>query len=147
MPMPVMPHNGILLVDTYNTIDGVKNAITIGKKLRTKGADLLAIRLDSGDMADLSKKARKLHDDAGFKKTGILASNSLDEYSITKFKEGGAKISSWGVGTHLITAFDQPALDGVYKLSSLCNDKGEWEYKGEIRLDGDYRVYKTNDTL
>lgn len=131
----IMPHNSTLLVDTYNTIEGVKNAITTGKKLRERNADLLAIRLDSGDMADLSKKARKLLDEAGFKKTGILASNSLDEYVIEKFKQGGAKISSWGVGTHLVTAYDQPALDGVYKLSSLCNTTGAWEYKLKISED------------
>lgn len=131
----IMPHNSILLVDTYNTIEGVKNAIKIGKKLRERNADLLAIRLDSGDMADLSKKARKLLDEAGFKKTGILASNSLDEYVIEKFKQSGAKISSWGVGTHLVTAFDQPALDGVYKLSALCDATGTWEYKLKISED------------
>jgi nicotinate phosphoribosyltransferase len=125
----VMPHNCVLLVDTYGTVDGVMHAIEVGKKLRAEGADLLAIRLDSGDMADLSVKARKLLDAAGFKKTGILASNSLDEYVISDLKRQGATISSWGVGTHLATAYDHPALDGVYKLSALRNKKGKWEYK------------------
>lgn len=125
----VLPHQCVLLVDTYNTIEGVKHAIATGKKLRADGGDLTAIRLDSGDMADLSIKARQLLDDAGFKKTGILASNSLDEYVIADLKQQGATISSWGVGTNLATAYDQPALDGVYKLSALQNAKGEWEYK------------------
>lgn len=125
----VMPHNCVLLVDTYNTIEGVKNAIEIGKTLRTEGADLLGIRLDSGDMADLSIKARKLLDEAGFTDTGILASNSLDEYTISELKHRGAKISSWGVGTNLATAYDQPALDGVYKLTALRDEKGNWQYK------------------
>lgn len=125
----VMPHNCVLLVDTYNTIQGVKNAIEMGNKLRAEGADLLAIRLDSGNMADLSIKARKLLDEAGFENTGILASNALDEYIISDLKQQGAKISSWGVGTHLATAYDMPALDGVYKLSALRNKNGEWEYK------------------
>ena len=127
-----MPHNGILLVDTYNTITGVKNAITIGKQLRDKGANLLGLRLDSGDLADLSKQARKLLDEAGFDETGILASNSLDEYVISDLKRQGATISSWGVGTNLATAYDHPALDGVYKLSALRDKQGEWQYKLKV---------------
>lgn len=125
----VLPHNCVLLVDTYNTIAGVKNAIRIGHKLRAMGDDLIGIRLDSGDLAELSIAARQLLDDAGFTETTILASNSLDEYSIQKLKQQGAKINSWGVGTNLTTAYDQPALDGVYKLSALQNKDGEWLYK------------------
>lgn len=125
----VMPHNSVLLVDTYNTIEGVKNAIEIGKQLRQQGDDLLGVRLDSGDLAALSIKARELLDAAGFEKTIILASNSLDEYIIADLKKQGAKISAWGVGTSLVTAYDQPALDGVYKLSALQNQDGSWEHK------------------
>lgn len=125
----VMPHNCVLLVDTYNTLQGVKHAIEIGKKLRTKGAELLAIRLDSGDMAGLSIKARYMLDEAGLKQTKIIASNSLDEYVVKQFKENGSAISIWGVGTHLTTAYDTPALDGVYKLSALRNAQGHWKYK------------------
>lgn len=125
----VMPYNGILLVDTFNTIEGVKNAIKIGKKLRERGADLLGIRLDSGNMAQLSINARVLLDEAGFTNTTILASNTLDEYVITDLKKRGAKISAWGVGTNLVTASDQPALDGVYKLSALCDKTDNWCYK------------------
>ncbi len=125
----VMPNNSVLLVDTYNTIAGVELAIAAGKDLREQGADLAAIRLDSGDMADLSIKARKMLDDAGFTDTGIMASNSLDEYVVAALKQSGAKISSWGVGTNLVTAYDHPALDGVYKMSALKNIQGSWEYK------------------
>ena len=125
----VMPFNSVLLVDTYNTIQGVKHAIESGKELRAQGADLAAIRLDSGDMADLSIKARALLDEAGFTNTAILASNSLDEYVIAALKQKRAKISAWGVGTNLVTAYDHPALDGVYKMSALKNKKGEWQYK------------------
>lgn len=125
----LMPHNCVLLVDTYGTLNGVANAIKVGKKLQEEGATLLAIRLDSGDMADLSIKARKMLDEAGFTDTGILVSNSLDEYAISDLKQRGAKISSWGVGTNLATAYDHPALDGVYKLSALKNKKNKWEYK------------------
>lgn len=125
----VMPHNCVLLVDTYGTIDGVKNAIRTGKELRALGAELLAVRLDSGDMADLSIKARALLDAAGFQQTKILASNSLDEYTIADLKKNGSTISLWGVGTHLTTAYDQPALDGVYKLAALQPRQGELQYK------------------
>lgn len=128
----VMPHNCVLLVDTYGTIEGVKNAIKTGQALREEGADLLAIRLDSGDMADLSIKARKMLDEAGFQHTGIMSSNSLDEYVIHKLKEKGAQINSWGVGTNLTTAYDHPALDGVYKLSALQDKDGEWMYKLKV---------------
>lgn len=125
----VMPHNSVLLVDTYNTLTGVKNAIEVGKTLRQQGSDLLGIRLDSGNLADLSIKARALLDEAGFEKTSILASNSLDEYVITELKKNGARIDSWGVGTNLATAYDQPALDGVYKLTALQGTEGDWQYK------------------
>lgn len=125
----VMPHNSVLLVDTYNTVDGITNAIAAGMELRAQGAELAAIRLDSGDMAELSIKARKMLDDAGFTKTDIMASNSLDEYIIAALKKNNARVSAWGVGTNLVTAYDHPALDGVYKMSALKNAKGDWEFK------------------
>lgn len=125
----VMPHNCVLLVDTYDTLQGVKHAITVGKTLREKGAELRAVRLDSGDMATLSIQARQLLDEAGFTQTKIIASNSLDEFVIDDLKKKGAKISVWGVGTNLVTAYDHPALDGVYKLSGLRDETGHWQYK------------------
>lgn len=125
----VLPERAVLLVDTYNTIEGVKNAIKTGLALKTKGHDLLAIRLDSGDMATLSIAARDLLDDAGFTHTKIMASNSLDENVIRDLKARGAKIDLWGVGTHLSTAYDQPALDGVYKMGALKSPDGQWEPK------------------
>jgi nicotinate phosphoribosyltransferase len=125
----IMPHNCVLLVDTYDTIQGVKNAIEVGKKLRERGAELRAVRLDSGDLAGLSIKAREILDAAGFTQTKIIASNSLDEYVVDDLKKRGAKISVWGVGTNLVTAYDHPALDGVYKLTAIRDEKGEWQYK------------------
>ncbi len=125
----VMPHNCVLLVDTYDTIKGVAHAIEVGKKLREQGAELLGIRLDSGDLAALSIQARKMLDEAGFQTTQIVASNSLDEYVITQLQQQGAKISVWGVGTNLVTANDYPALDGVYKLSAIRDEKNRWQYK------------------
>jgi nicotinate phosphoribosyltransferase len=128
----VMPNNAIFLVDTYNTLDGVRNAILVGKKLKEKGSKLGGIRLDSGDLAYFSIEARKLLDAAGFHDTSIVASNDLDENIIASLKEQGAKINVWGVGTKLITAFDQPALGGVYKLAAIRHDHGHWDYKVKL---------------
>jgi nicotinate phosphoribosyltransferase len=123
------PEDCILLVDTYDTLTGVKHAIVAGHQLRARGFDLLGIRLDSGDLLDLSKQARQLLDEAGFTNTQILASNSLNEEIIQRLKKQGAPINAWGVGTQLVTAYDCAALDGVYKLSALQDAKGKWEYK------------------
>jgi nicotinate phosphoribosyltransferase len=125
----VLPNNCVFLVDTYDTLEGVKNAIIVGEKLREKGYKMAGIRLDSGDLAYLSIEARKLLDEAGFADTNILASNDLDETIIKSLKDQGAKINVWGVGTKLVTAFDQPALGGVYKLAAIRNEAGSWEYK------------------
>ncbi|WP_373515053.1 nicotinate phosphoribosyltransferase [Persicitalea sp.] len=127
-----LPNNVTLLVDTYDTIQGVKNAIIVGKQLRQRGHDLGGIRLDSGDLAYLSIEARKLLDAAGFEKTSIVASNDLDEHIMASLKQQGAKIDVWGVGTKLVTAYDQPALGGVYKLAALKNENGEWENKVKL---------------
>lgn len=126
-----MPHNCILLVDTYNTMQGIQNAIAVGLKLKAMGHALLGIRLDSGDLARLSILARQLLDAAGLYDTKIVASSDLDEYKITDLKKAGAKITVWGVGTRLATAFDQPALGGVYKLVAIQNANQQWEYKAK----------------
>jgi len=122
-----MPNNCVFLVDTYDTLEGVKKAIQVGVKLRANGNDLLGIRLDSGDLAQLSKDARVLLDEAGFRQTKIVASNDLDEHVIEDIRSQGAKIDVWGVGTKLVTAYDQAALGGVYKLASIKNENGQWE--------------------
>lgn len=123
------PDNCIFLVDTYNTIEGVKYAIQVGLTLKKSGHRLMGVRLDSGDLAYLSIEARKLLDQAGFHDAVIVGSNDLDEYIISSLKDQGAKINVWGVGTRLATAFDQPALDGVYKLTALRTPNSEWTYK------------------
>ncbi len=125
----VLPNNVTLLVDTYDSLEGVRQAIQVGAQLRAKGYDLQAIRLDSGDLAYLSIESRKILDEAGFEHTAIVASNDLDENIILSLKQQGAKITVWGVGTKLVTAFDQPALGGVYKLAALRSRTGEWMYK------------------
>ena len=148
----VMPGNSVFLVDTYHTINGVKNAIDVGHQLRAKGYELSGIRLDSGDLAYLSIEARKMLDAAGFQETNIAASNDLDEYLIKSLKEQGAQINIWGVGTNLVSASDQPALGGVFKLTALKNEDGQWDYKlklseqaGKINVPGLLQVKRFSD--
>jgi nicotinate phosphoribosyltransferase len=127
-----MPNNCIFLVDTYDTLDGVRNAVEVGKWLRSHGHTLVGIRLDSGDLADLSKKAREILDSSGFLNTIIVGSNELDEYSITTLKNHGSPIAVWGVGTKLVTAYDHPALGGVYKLAAVRHPGEPWRYTIKI---------------
>ena len=113
-----MPKNCVLLVDTYDVREGVRNAITVAREMEAVGERLSAIRIDSGDLAKLSKYARKAFDDAGLSYVKISASNDLDEYTIQSLFAQGAPIDSFGVGTKLATCDPQPSLGGVYKLSA-----------------------------
>ena len=124
-----MPNNCVFLVDTYDTLAGVREAAETGKWLREHGHEMVGIRLDSGDLAWLSIEARKILDEAGFPEATIVASNDLDEHIIASLKEQGAQINVWGVGTKLVTAYDQPALGGVYKLGAIRDADGRWAYK------------------
>jgi nicotinate phosphoribosyltransferase len=124
-----MPNNAVFLVDTFDTIEGIKNAIEAGRELEAQGYKMSGIRLDSGDLAYLSIKARKLLDDAGFPDCSIVASNDLDENIISSLKQQEAQVNVWGVGTKLVTAYDQPALGGVYKIAAIRNEQNEWDYK------------------
>jgi len=128
----VMPNNCVFLVDTYDTLEGVRQAVEVGRKLRERGYEMVGIRLDSGDLAYLSIEARKILDEAGFPDAGIVASNDLDEQIIENLKSQGAQIAVWGVGTKLATAYDQPALGGVYKLGALRNSDGAWQPKVKL---------------
>ncbi|MCI9428636.1 MAG: nicotinate phosphoribosyltransferase [Lachnospiraceae bacterium] len=119
----------ILLVDTYDTLkSGIPNAIRVFQEMRQAGVPLTyyGVRLDSGDLAYLSKKARKMLDDAGFPDAVISASNDLDEFLIDSLKAQGATITSWGVGTNLITSKDCPSFGGVYKLSAIMDESGNF---------------------
>jgi nicotinate phosphoribosyltransferase len=124
-----LPNNCVFLVDTYDTLDGVRHAVETGLRLRERGHEMIGIRLDSGDLAWLSMEARRILDAAGFPKAVIIGSNDLDEHIITSLKEQGATINVWGVGTKMITAYDQPALGGVYKLTAIADENGRWAYK------------------
>ena len=127
-----------LLVDTYDTLkSGVPNAIKVFRQMREKGIPLVnyGIRLDSGDLAYLSKQARIMLDEAGFGDAFISASNDLDENLIAELKNQGAKITRWGVGTHLITSKEYPAFGGVYKIAALSTDGGPWQHKIKLSED------------
>lgn len=129
------PDNCTLLVDTYDTLkSGVPNAIRVFREFKDSGKPLnkYGIRLDSGDLAYLSKEARKMLDDAGFPEATICASNDLDEFLLHDLKMQGAAIDSWGVGTNLITSKDCPSFGGVYKLAAIQNEKGEFVPKIKI---------------
>lgn len=154
------PNACILLVDTYDTLrSGVPNAIRVFTGMREAGIELngYGIRLDSGDLAYLTKKARKMLDDAGFSDAIISASSDLDEYLIDSLKAQGAAITSWGVGTNLITSKDNPAFGGVYKLAAVMGDNNKFipkiklsENSEKITNPGNktvFRVYDTNGMI
>jgi nicotinate phosphoribosyltransferase len=118
----IYPNNCVLLVDTYNTLrSGLPNAMKVAKEMELRGQKLKAIRLDSGDLALLSKKARALLDSARLNYVQIIASNQLDEIVISSLLQQGAPIDAFGVGTRLLTAFNYPSLQGVYKQSVIGN--------------------------
>jgi nicotinate phosphoribosyltransferase len=116
-----------MLIDTYDSLLGVKKAIDVALRYRTQGFELAGVRLDSGDLARLSLEIRKMLDAAGLYETRIMASNELDEHLILDLKQQGARINLWGVGTNLVTGKDQPALDGVFKLSAIQDERGVWQ--------------------
>jgi nicotinate phosphoribosyltransferase len=124
-----MPNNCIFLVDTYDSIDGIRHAIEIGSELRKQGHEMIGVRLDSGDGVALSTKARRMLDKAGFANAKIIGSGDLDEYMIADLKQRGAKIDVWGVGTKLSTGQPDAALGVIYKLGATRRPGGEWHYR------------------
>ncbi|MCH7398015.1 nicotinate phosphoribosyltransferase [Belliella sp. DSM 107340] len=143
------PEKCVFLVDTYDTINGIKNAIEVGKFLREKGKEMVGVRIDSGDLAYYSNIAREMLDEAGFPEAKVVASNDLDEHIITSLKAQEASIDVWGVGTKLVTAYDQPALGAVYKLAAIKDQNGNWEPKVKvsqqsikINIPGDHDVIR-----
>lgn len=146
------PEHSVLLVDTYDTLrSGVPNAITVGRELASRGKRLKGIRIDSGDLAYLSKQARAMLDEAGFHDVPIVASGDLDENIIADLKLQRAAIDVWGIGTRLVTAFDDPALGGVYKLVAQYRE-GAWtgvikisENEAKVTTPGRKQVYRLLD--
>jgi len=126
------PNNCVFLVDTYDTLEGVRHAAAAALRLRERGHQAIGIRLDSGDLAYLSIEARAILDEAGLPEAKIVASNDLDEHVIASLKEQGARIDAWGVGTRLVTGGDQAALGGVYKLAAVRDPGGPWRHRVKI---------------
>lgn len=127
------PTNCVLLVDTYDVKRGIENAITVGLEMRERGERLAGIRIDSGDLAWLARYAREHLDAAGLTDCGIVLSNDLDEYTIKSIRDQGAQVNSWGVGTKLATAYDQPSLGGVYKLSA-AREAGAEQWSARLKV-------------
>jgi len=124
-----MPNNCVLLVDTYNSIEGVRHAIDVAGQLRKEGHEMIGVRLDSGDRVALSIEARRMLDKAGFTSAKIVCSGDLDEHVIADMKQGGARIDMWGVGTKLTTGQPDAALSGIYKLGAVRHPGGQWQYR------------------
>ena len=148
----IYPDNAALLVDTYDVVNsGVPNAIKVFKELRAAGHEPVGIRIDSGDIAQLATKARKMMDEAGFTNAKITASNALDAHIIKSLLDEGAPLDNFGIGERLITSSSSPVLSGVYKMSALEND-GKWVPKikisnsrEKITLPGNKQVYRLYD--
>src|SRR5690554_3956585 len=147
-----LPDPTILLVDTWDTLDGVRNAITIGREMEAQGRKLAGIRLDSGDLAQLAKDARALLDAAGMDYVQIVASNDLHEARVRELLEADAPITLWGVGTQLVTGGSQSSLGGVYKLSALADAQGTFKHlvkRSEEHVKASYpgvlQVWRTTD--
>ncbi len=124
-----MPNNCVLLVDTYNSIEGVRHAIDVAGQLRKEGHEMIGVRLDSGDRVALSIEARRMLDKAGFTNAKIVCSGDLDEHVIADMKQGGARIDMWGVGTKLTTGQPDAALGGIYKLGAVRHPGCQWQYR------------------
>ncbi len=144
------PDKCILLVDTYDTVEGVRNAIKVAREFRAKGHELKGIRLDSGDMVALSRTARRMLDAAGFKKAKIFASGDLDEYKIEHFVREKAPIDDFGVGTRMGASVDAPSLDVIYKIAEVTNDEGAFVptmkfSKKKVTLPGRKQVFRVKD--
>jgi nicotinate phosphoribosyltransferase len=127
-----MPNNCIFLVDTYNSLEGVRHAIDVARQLRKNGHEMIGVRLDSGDRVALSIETRRMLDKAGFKTAKIVCSGDLDEHTIADMKRHDAKIDMWGVGTKLTTGQPDAALGGIYKLGAVRRPGGQWQYRIKV---------------
>ena len=127
------PNNCVLLGDTYDVEQGLRTATTVGLEMRERGERLTGVRIDSGDLSWLAKMARSMLDEAGLSDCGIVLSNDLDEYAIQSIRDEGAQVNSWGVGTKLACAYDQPTLGGVYKLSAT-RAPGEKAWRDRLKI-------------
>ena len=148
----IFPEQTILLVDTYDVKKGIQNAIATGLYLKDQGYRLSGIRLDSGDIVAWSKLARKMLDAAGLKYVRIFASGNLDEFRIKELLQKGARVDSFGVGTHMGSSIDAPCLDVIYKLSEVSNESGNFSptmklSQGKVTYPGRKQVFRLRDKL
>jgi nicotinate phosphoribosyltransferase len=146
----IFPAKTILLVDTYDTKKGIENAVTVGLYLKEKGYQLKGIRLDSGDIAKLSKLAKRMLDKAGLNYVKIFASGNLDEFKIKVLLDKGALVDSFGVGTNMGTSIDAPCLDVIYKISEVTDEEARFLptmklSKGKVTYPGRKQVYRIQD--
>jgi nicotinate phosphoribosyltransferase len=144
------PANSTLLIDTYDDIAGAEKAATVAKELEKKGCRLGGVRLDSGDLAEISEKVRKLLDDKGLQYVSIFASGDLDEFRIAELLKNGAKIDAFGVGTKMGTSADKPYVDVIYKLCETMSENGKFSpimklSEGKATLPGRKQVYRFKD--
>ncbi len=144
------PNRSTLLIDTYNDLAGAEKAIVVAKELEAQGHKLGGVRLDSGDLAEMSKKVRRLLDENGLGYVSIFASGDLDEYRIEDLLKKGAKIDAFGVGTRMGTSADRPYVDVIYKLCETQNSRGDYLpimklSEGKITLPGRKQVYRLKD--
>ncbi len=130
-----VPGNCIFVVDTYDTEAGLSRALAAAAELRRDGIPIHGLRLDSGDLARWSREARRRLDEAGLTHAAVVVSGDLDEFRIRDLKARGACVNAWGVGTRLVTAFDEPALSVVYKLSAVVDEQGAWVDRAKISND------------
>lgn len=136
------PDNSVFLIDTYDTIQGAKNAAEVGLDMKRRGYDLIGVRLDSGDMAELSTRVRKILDEAGLVNVKIYASSGFDEFEIDDLIAKGAKIDAFGVGTKVGVSADAPYLDIVYKLVKFNSRNVRKLSPGKVTLAGDKQVFR-----
>jgi nicotinate phosphoribosyltransferase len=144
------PDKSTLLIDTYDDIAGAQKAAVVAKELEKKGFRLGGVRLDSGDLAEISKKVRKLLDEKGLGYVSIFASGDLDEYRIAELVKQGAKIDAFGVGTRMGTSADKPYVDVIYKLCETMSQTGEFSpimklSEGKVTLPGRKQVFRFQD--
>jgi nicotinate phosphoribosyltransferase len=144
------PNKSTLLIDTYNDLAGAEKAVVVAKELEAQGHKLGGVRLDSGDLAEISKKVRRLLDENGLGYVSIFASGDLDEYRIEELLKKGAKIDAFGVGTRMGTSADRPYVDVIYKLCETQNSQGDFLpimklSEGKITLPGRKQVYRFKD--
>ncbi len=139
------PTRAVLLIDTFDTVEGARRAVSVGRELAAEGSRLVGVRLDSGDIGDLSRAVRETLDAAGFRDTKIIASGDLDEYRIEVLVSSGAPVDSFGVGTQLGTSGDEPALGGVYKLVAQDSEPKIKLSTGKVTLPGVKQIYRWSE--